>query len=235
MTLTVDDIRDSSKISGFAHVGVNNSGGTRGHGGGKPYFAKKRVAQGSGPGTIWTSTRRATAEEAAQDYCDYMNGQATPATPALKSAGHKRVTKVSSPAVQAARQALRDALAAEKASKPASRGYIYLVGETASNVLGHQAEHKWALIKTMAVKVGYSDDPPVDGRVAGLQTSNPRILVLLGTLRGTKGDESALHAKYIEDNVLQEWFRPTPELFSEFGVRTKAEANGTLCVLKGEA
>lgn len=232
MTMTIEDIRDSSRASGFQHVDANNSAGTKGHGGGKPYRGRGKQDGRGRPD--WRGPRRATAEEAAADYVAYVNNSLTPATPALKSAGHKRVTKVSSPAVQAARQALRDALAAEKASKPASRGYIYLVGEIASNALGLSDSRKWELIKPMAVKVGYSDDPPVEGRTAGLQTSNPRILVLLGTLRGYKADEDAMHAKYIEDNVLHEWFRPTPELFSEFGVSIKAESLSTICVLKGE-
>ncbi len=228
--ITVEDIRKPSNISGFRNVSLSMGARPSGHGQrGDRFQAEHRHKS-----VRWRGPARRSAVEAAQDYCDYINGSATPATPALKSAGHKRVTKQRSPAVQAARQALRDALAAEKAAKPASRGYIYLVGESASNVLGHQAEKRWALIKTMAVKVGYSDDPPVDGRVAGLQTSNPRILCLLGTLRGTEDDERALHAKYIADNVLQEWFRPSPELFSEFGVSIKAQSVTTICAEKGE-
>lgn len=230
MSLTIEDIRNPARASGFTGVERNRYAENSG----RAPFRAIRVLQTKPTQKFWHGPRRATVEEAAQDYCDYMNSRATPATPALKSAGHKRVAKQSSPAVQKARQALREALAAEKAAKPASRGYIYLVGEIVSNALGLNHERKWELIMTMAVKVGYSDDPPVDGRVGGMQTSNPRILVLLGTIRGYKADEDAMHAKYIEDNVLHEWFRPTPELFSEFGVSIRAKSPSAICVTKGE-
>lgn len=237
MTITVEDLRNPNRKSGFSHVGKYDKGKTaRGHGGGAPFVAESNI--GGGKDTAkpsWRGPRRLTAEEAAQDYCDYINGSATPATPALKSAGHKRATreKYGTEAVREARQVLRELLAKERATQ-GPQGFIYLIGESVTNMnLGTPSGRKWELVSTRAVKIGYSDAP--DARIAMLQTGNPRVLALLGTIGGTLDDERALHAKYIEDNVLQEWFRPTPELLSEFGVKIKAQSPSTLCVVKGEA
>lgn len=220
--LTIEDIRDTATNSGFRHVHEDHGGSHRP----RPFRAQDGAGNTHGAKDAtrparWKGSRRATAEESAQDYCDYINGStvAQPPQPQLKSAGHKRVTKKHSPAVQAAAKAYREALAAEKEAQGSSwLGYIYLVAETFGREGNGSALYDGTLVSSKAVKVGYSDSPPDEGRMGGLQTGNPRLLVLLGTIRGTRDDESALHAKYISDNVLQEWFRPTRELFSEFDV-----------------
>lgn len=74
--LTIEDIRNPKRKSGFNHVTA--AGGRSPQGGtvrGKPWCAVKRVKPGTGPGSFWKGPRRAAAEEAAQDYCDYINGQ----------------------------------------------------------------------------------------------------------------------------------------------------------------
>jgi hypothetical protein len=80
-------------------------------------------------------------------------------------------------------------------------GYVYCIGEEN---------------RSMAVKVGFSDDATF--RIGALQTGNPRKLVILGVIRGTRADERDLHARYIKDNILNEWFKPTRELLEEFDI-----------------
>lgn len=222
MTMTIEDIRKPQNISGYAQVTRADSLSDR-----KLRSNPFLAYAGRGRKGDWKGPRRATAEEAAQDYCDYINGSATPATPALKSAGHKRSTirQPLSEGIQKLRQQLRDAVEAERQGR---QGYLYLIGECFDGILpktGH-------LIRNQAVKIGYSDAP--DARIAMLQTGNPRLLALLDTIEGTQEDERALHAKYIDDNVLQEWFRPTRELLSEFGLEIRALGHNSLWVKKGE-
>jgi Meiotically up-regulated gene 113 len=225
--LTVEDLRNPARVSGFNHVY-----GPRKDRAYATYAARAGFSKDKNH-PDWRGPRRATPEEAAQDYCDYMNGQATPATPALKSAGHKRtvinVVNQASPELQKLREELRELERAERVQR-GSQGYIYLIGETFGRAFFDATLDKGELVADTAVKIGYSDAP--DARIAMLQTGNPRKLVLLGTIEGTLDDERALHAKYIKDNVLQEWFRPTQELLSEFGVTTSVMGNGCLWVDK---
>lgn len=78
MTLTIEDIRNPDRSSGFNGVGFDRQHKT------KPYFAQKRLLNGpSRKGSHWFAPHRATAEEAAQDYCDFINsGAVSPATSA---------------------------------------------------------------------------------------------------------------------------------------------------------
>lgn len=197
--LTPDDIRNPARASGFDHVNnKNRHGGYRGQSGrlGHPRYDGEPVGGWQGP-------RRDTAEEAAQDYCDYINGNpATPAKPALKSAGHngRRASLPDDPEIEAALGVLRDA----KGQAAGKQGFVYCIGETRGSY----------------VKIGYSTNP--QARVAELQTGNPRQLWLMGVKPGTAEDEAALHQKYIKQNVLQEWFRPTKELLSEFDLQEEA-------------
>lgn len=117
---------------------------------------------------------------------------------ATKPAGHKvpKRPKVRVPSdIKAARGMIRDWEAQQRKN---AQGYVYCIGDGT------------------AVKIGYSVAPAK--RVPELQTGNPRILTLLGFIKGTEADERALHRKYRKDNILQEWFRPSPALLSEFGI-----------------
>lgn len=151
-----------------------------------------------------------------------QGGQATPAARAvLKSAGHER-TKPKRPRVpmsereKRARQIVREETE-KRRKKQGSRGYIYLIGEQAPRNQPQLTAMFAHAIVNYAVKIGWSADE--EDRIKGLQTSNPRPLVVLATREGTEDEEHALHAKYVKDNVLQEWFRPTREVLSEFGLR----------------
>jgi hypothetical protein len=184
--LTIEDLRDPSRASGFRYVTYRAHRAAT-----KPFQAQHGPKRHLGP-------RRATAEEAAQDYCDHVNGRQIPTPRLLRSAGHKRPkrrTLPRDPEVEAALGVLRDA----RAQREGEQGYVYCIGERD---------------RLYAVKIGYSVNPPK--RVPELQTGNPRTLVLLGYFPGTEDDEKAMHAKYAEDNILQEWFRPSPALLSEF-------------------
>jgi hypothetical protein len=176
--VTVEQLRSPSSVSGFRHVGKST--------GPKPYQAVTRYARGL-TGSRAVGTRRATAEEAAQDYCDYLNNGRSEPVVNLASAGHKQRRRA--PGAHTGRISC------------GVPGYVYCIGEESRN---------------LAVKIGYAQD--AEFRIADLQTGNPRKLVLLGVLRGTVADERDLHAKYIADNVLGEWFRPTAELLSEFDI-----------------
>ena len=57
---------------------------------------------------------------------------------------------------------------------------------------------------TDQVKVGISSVPPL--RVNGLQTGNPRNLILLAIWPGTKEDEANLHSKLAPSHARGEWF-----------------------------
>ena len=81
--LTIEDIRDPNSTSGYR--GVSNSGGSkpwRASVGAKPHWPGEKTAW-------WRGPRRATPDEAAQDYCNHVNGGNVKQSPKLKSAGHK--------------------------------------------------------------------------------------------------------------------------------------------------
>lgn len=207
-TLTPKNIRNPKRASGFNYVAYKHPGELpAGHGGGKPYVAEYKVRERPVPAHAFRGPRRATALEAAQDYCNYMNsGQAPAPRPSLKSAGHKRSRSLVStdPEYLATLGALRDF----RAQKKGKQGHVYLIIEVnPGGGLGYG-------------KVGYSTNP--EARVAELQTGNPRPLALHAMTKGTADDEAALHAKYADRNVLQEWFRITKELLLEFDL----DANG---------
>ena len=197
MTLTPQDIQNPARISGYDHVGYNAEADKP-----RPKKPYQGVAYGgsrSKAGMAWIGPRRATAEEAAQDYCDYMNGNGVTPAPRVKSAGHKgkRDGLRRDAELEAALGLIRD----RRGENEGKQGYVYCIGE---------AEGVAPL-----VKIGYSTNP--EARVAELQTGNGRHLFLLGYFAGTIEDEKALHAKYIKDNTLAEWFRPSDALLGEFG------------------
>jgi hypothetical protein len=138
------------------------------------------------------------ARQHMRDLAARRRGEAgTPGTPRLKSAGHpikRRESKV------------REAIDKVTGDSKTKKGWVYLIGE---DVKGGRRY----------VKIGESKDHPVN-RLAGLQTGNPRRLVLLATKKAAdrKALETALHAKFIELNVLGEWFLYTHDIRKEFGL-----------------
>lgn len=195
--MTIDDLRNPKRKSGFNHVSVDNGGSSRP----KPYRAevslpkRERVVASY----EWRGPRRATPDEAAQDYCDYVKGNPLTSAPSvptmrggLKTAGHKasRTPEAIPSDVEAAYGMIRD-FRAQQAGKP---GYVYLIIE--DNVGGSMVYGK----------VGYSTNP--QARVRELQTGNPRPLKLYCAKLGTLDDELAIHKRTAARNlhVLQEWF-----------------------------
>ena len=63
-----------------------------------------------------------------------------------------------------------------------------------------------------SIKIGYTSKPEPDARLPGLQTGNPRRLVVLATMPGEMADEEALHERFASARLHGEWFRPVPEL-----------------------
>lgn len=60
------------------------------------------------------------------------------------------------------------------------------------------------------IKIGFSMS--VTGRIRSLQTSNGALVVLLGTIPGTRDREKAIHGMFRNARLAGEWFRATPEL-----------------------
>lgn len=199
--LTVEDLRNPTRKSGFNHVNTafdERPGRSNPH----PYQAKKNHGGGHNPSyPKFIGPRRATAEEAAQDYCDYINGSGVTPAKQLRSAGHtaKRAPRaVDDEAYEGALGVIRDV----EAQRAGRQGYVYCISDGEF------------------VKIGYSTNP--QARVSELQTGNARPLRLAYYFAGTLQDEADLHQKYIEDNVLQEWFRPSVELVLDFYHRKAA-------------
>lgn len=206
MTTTIEDIRNPAYKSGYAHVNKTGSAKTaRGHNGGKPFHAQvyaKGERRRNGKAHEWVGPRRATAEEAAQDYCDYINGGQMVPSAALKTANHPKPVRApsnpSDPELKEARAVLR---AAAQARSEERKGYVYLVGESDS---------------PQFLKIGHTYQEPPEARLNGLQTGNPRKLVMWAFMEGTPEDEARLHAKYEKYNVLGEWFHTSAMLMHEF-------------------
>lgn len=191
------DLRNPSRASGFNYVGYAAS--TR-YPSKKPYQAMKRPSKAA-TGNRAIGPRRTTALEAAQDYCDYVNGNPQAQVPQLRSAGH--TTKRGRQAVPQEVKDARAVIAAHARDTSDPSGYVYLIGELAKHC--------------SFVKIGESRDDP-SHRLAELQTGNPRLLVLLGKIK--TGDrralEAKLHARFIKHNVLGEWFINRPEIRKAF-------------------
>lgn len=201
-SLTPRDIRDDSRASGYSHVYVDNGGSTRP----KPFRAEAGpYKQGTGAGNYtWRGPRRATAAEAAQDYCDYINGGKVARTVPLKTSGHKgrrRPGRQVPPEVAAAYGVLRDHRARQRA-EAGVKNYIYLIAEDGGEF----------------VKIGESAKPIA--RPAELQTGNPRTLILLAQYEVTqlRNADKPVHQQFVECHHKDEWFRPTDAVLSHFKV-----------------
>ena len=193
--ITPVDIANSKRKSGYDYVSTAGGMSRAANSNGKPWRAFR--AAGHGKPVEFRGPRRSTPLEAAQDWCDYVNGLAVAPPQSLKTAGHgaQRGSAPRDEEVEAALGVLRD----HRAQKRGRPGFVYCITDGT------------------ALKVGYSVKP--EARVGELQTGNPRVLRLLAKKPGTEADERALHAKYIQDNLLQEWFRPSAELLLEFGIK----------------
>lgn len=196
--LTIEDLRNPKRKSGFDHVGSGNPGSPRPN---KYWRSEGGTKTKGSPG--WHGKSRQDPKEAAQDYCDYINsGKApTPKAPIavkplarmLNSANHPQ-----RPQHPTARPTtLRPPLSPRVADR---NGFVYLIG-----VQGH----------ANYVKVGWSARNGYP-RLAELQPGNALLLVGVAEIPGTLKDEYNLHVRYEPDNVLGEWFLASPELVAEF-------------------
>jgi hypothetical protein len=200
MGLSIEDIRNPARQSGFEHV--NRIGGANQSD--KQWRASWRTSA-----TVNTDrgTSRRIPEEAAQDYCDHVNGGQ------IAYAVLKRVAKTDRPEkprreISEREKRLRRELRMELSSNPASRLHdplCYLIAESGGAF----------------VKIGYADYS-VYSRLDSLQTGNPRELHLIATLPGGQETENKLHAKFIASNVVNEWFTPTREMLKEFGLTRRS-------------
>ena len=191
--ITPIDIINPANLSGYHYVGRANSG-PNGHGQSRDYWRAEYQRRKAGG---FRGPARPDPVAAAWDYCNWANGDPARLPASLKTAGHKgrRAKLDNSDEVQHALGVLRD----HRAQKAGRQGYVYCITDGT------------------ALKIGYSVKP--EARVTELQTGNPRTLRLLAQIKGTLETEAALHAKHISDNILQEWFRPTEALLSEFGIK----------------
>lgn len=62
-----------------------------------------------------------------------------------------------------------------------------------------------------AIKIGYTNGDP-SSRLKALQTATPSELRLLHYIPGTLNFEASLHAKFNNESLGREWFRPSKEL-----------------------
>lgn len=199
MKLTPIDIANPKRASGYDHVGRNRNAFRA-----QVYGAPKGTTKHAN-GFAWWGPNRKAPDAAAQDYCDYVNGNPTALAAALKKVKRDHSAArdpMNDDEVKAALGVLRDA----RAQRRGREGFVYLIGEVGC----------WE-----AVKVGYSVKPAA--RVGELQTGNSRPLHLLAAFQGTVADERALHMKYVDDNLLLEWFKPTSALLAEFGLEIPSE------------
>lgn len=188
--LIPDRIRDVTRKSGFRYVSAG--------GGGRGWQASMN---GGARRNGFRGPLRAMPEEAAWDFCKYVDGGGTeptnlfkkPKAPplVLKSARHPRA----STSVRTDKQFL-----ARRPYLGSMQGYVYLVAEAGN---------------TSEVKVGWSRRSGF-ARLSELQTGNPRVLMGLAEKPGSLKDEYKLHVRYEPDNVLHEWFEVSDELLAEF-------------------
>ena len=190
--LTPADLR-SNGATGYRYVKKSDAKTSKGHGGGLPFQAQAGDRRPGG--NYWFGPRRATALEAACDYCDHVNSGQAPKGRMLRRANHP---------VRRSPVTKKQTTATKQTRKPHSartlRGSVYLIG-----IKGN----------TSAVKVGFSSAPGFP-RLNELQTGNPYLLVGIAEFAGTLRDEYDLHVRYEPDNMLNEWFRASDELLSEF-------------------
>lgn len=195
--VTVESLRNPSRKSGYEHVRKDQRRPAN-----RPEFnAYQRLSVR--PNRFWYGPVRRTPEEAAQDYCDYINsGVVADPLPRLKSANHpKPVRGEVDPDLAAANAVISAAVEAQRSGRS---GYVYLVCEENTNLIGG------------FVKIGHTYQEPPQARLNGGQTFNPRKLIMLYAIPGTPEDERRLHQKYIHLNKLGEWFFFAPEILKEF-------------------
>jgi hypothetical protein len=67
-----------------------------------------------------------------------------------------------------------------------------------------------------ALKIGWSERHPREGRLGALQTASAKPLELFGLLVGTVGDEYELHSRFAKYRLRGEWFSRADEILAYF-------------------
>lgn len=193
---TVQDLVNPARQTGYDHVQYSAH---KGHNVTKPYNAVVYGGTLDKAGRRWKGVMRATAEEAAQDYCDFINadGQQSVAQAKLNRAGHVRVRNHTerSPVTTVVRKE-------ETPTRDRNvRGYVYCISDGT------------------ALKIGKTTNHP-SNRVADLQTGNPRLLRLLAFIETENMAETEMdmHRRFNHLNMLGEWFSHDEVILVEFGV-----------------
>lgn len=78
---------------------------------------------------------------------------------------------------------------------PQRKGFVYFVRE-----------------ENGPIKIGWGQNP--QRRMAGMQTGNPRRLVLLGCMPATRKEERQLHARFADLRLAGEWFQPHEDILA---------------------
>lgn len=207
--VTIEDIRNEQNVSGFSHVYkacFEPKDNHTGHASGQTRPFQATLFRDKEKGSRLYGPRRATAEEAAQDYCDYINGAELPQRPQLKRPARKNLPKPK-PLVDDLGKAIREHFKANEQKRQGEREWwIYCCHATGTD----------------KCKVGYTSD--LKKRLGQLQSGCWKELKFVGVYKLPEGttedeakvEEARLHAKYIKQNVLNEWFHLTPQLLDEF-------------------
>ena len=196
--ITAADIANPARQTGYNHVQYSAH---KGQNITKPYNAVVYGGTLDKAGRRWKGIMRATAEEAAQDYCDFINadGQQPTAQAKLNRAGHTRVRKHGE---RSTRIVVR-----EEPKERQISGYVYCISDGT------------------ALKIGKTTNHP-SNRVAELQTGNPRLLRLIACIEteNVTETEAMLHLRFEHLNVLGEWFDHDDMILMEFGVMEEEDA-----------
>lgn len=75
------------------------------------------------------------------------------------------------------------------------------------------------------IKIGRATNPVQ--RLRNIQVANPWRCRLLGTVDGSKREEAAMHARFSDDRMDGEWFRPSPRLYRYIVTRTTPQIDCT--------
>jgi hypothetical protein len=220
--LTIEDIRNPKRKSGFDHVNTIGGPSRKSADMWRAAWRIEGVSNSAGNfnQAYARGPARPTPEEAAQDYCDYINGQQQ-AVPAAKKTKKSNIIRVERAKLKFVRhpqkpRKTKDTVTAEETlTKPKTTkegpGWVYCIGMVTDD---------------SAVKIGESRDEP-KFRLEGLQTGNPHELYLIGFIE-TKERlrlEDELHQKYAayqhNSDFVGEWFAKHDDIVNEFTATRK--------------
>lgn len=206
--LTPADIKNPKRKSGYNHVHTIGAGANTQHSSVRYQASSGTKPKRAGHKTnLWRGPGRPVAGQAAQDYCDHINGLgvATPATP-LTQHGHTRKRRRKVVRTQRELDAMKVLREEAAKRKTDDANYIYLIGMKDNPSF---------------VKIGEAFDP--EDRYLGGQTFNPYTLVLLGFFEDTgKVGDKHYHRLHAGAQHKGEWFYPADTILARFNI-TRSE------------